>query len=115
MDDGMLPVNCVAVPPEFDFSSPRAINGQAIDHCFVGWNGRADIVWDARPLRLRMLASNSLPAAVLFVKPGTDFFCLEPVPHVNNALNLPHCSPAMPVVEPGDSFRASILLEALPA
>lgn len=112
--DDALPQRRTAIGAPFDFRVPTRVQGADIDHCYVGWQGSAAIAWQHRPLQLRILASPSLPAAVLFIRPGADAFCFEPVPHVNNALNLDRCTPAMPVVAPGGSFVASIVFEALP-
>jgi aldose 1-epimerase len=54
-----------------------------------------------------------LPSAVVFIRKGDDGFCFEPVPHINNALNLVDREPAMPVVAPGKAFCACIRLRAV--
>jgi galactose mutarotase-like enzyme len=44
---------------------------------------------------------------------GADGFCFEPVPHINNALNLVDREPAMPIVAPGKAFNASVRFRAV--
>jgi len=55
-----------------------------VDHCFDGWDGQA-VLCDGQ-LRVR-LASN-LSRLVVFTHPERDTVAIEPVSHVNNAVNL---------------------------
>jgi aldose 1-epimerase len=54
-----------------------------------------------------------LPSAVVCIRSGEAGFCFEPVPHINNALNLRESEPAMPILAPGDTFKASIRFRAV--
>jgi aldose 1-epimerase len=54
-----------------------------LDNCFDGWSGPARI----RDERLSLRLTSSLGYAVVYTPPGRDYFCVEPVSHVNNALN----------------------------
>jgi aldose 1-epimerase len=87
-----LPVEPVAVVsrPEWDFSSFRPLPNAWINNCFIGWNGRATILWEDRALALDVEARSSLSAFVLY-SPSADarFFCFEPVSHTVDAHNLP--------------------------
>ena len=111
-DDG-LPSERVKTAGAFDFSRPTPVEGCAIDHCFTGWTGPACISWLEKPYALEIAASWTLPCAVVYIKQGAEGFCFEPVPHINNALNLHDREPAMPVVAPGETFRASIHFRAI--
>lgn len=55
-----------------------------MDHCFDGWNGEA-VLSDGR-LRIRL--TSSLSRLVVFTNPARDTVAIEPVSHVNNAVNL---------------------------
>ena len=48
----------------------------------------------------------------VYTPPDQDFFCVEPVSHVPNALNLRELSPdqAMDVVQPGATLSGSITI-----
>jgi aldose 1-epimerase len=111
-DDG-LPSERVKTGGAFDFSRPTPVEGCAIDHCFTGWTGPACISWLEKPYALEIAASWTLPCAVVYIKQGAEGFCFEPVPHINNALNLHDREPAMPVAAPGETFRASIHFRAI--
>jgi len=53
-----------------------------LDNCYDGWSGPARI----RDERLTLRMNSSLQHAVVYTPPNRDFFCVEPVSHVNNAL-----------------------------
>jgi aldose 1-epimerase len=111
-DDG-LPSERVKTGGRFDFSQPKSVEGCAIDHCFTGWTGPACISWLDKPFALEITGSWTLPCAVVYIKQGAEGFCFEPVPHINNALNLHDREPAIPVIAPGETFRASIRFRAI--
>jgi len=56
---------------------------------------------------------SDLPHAVVYTPADEDYFCFEPVPHINNALN--RADGDMPIIAPGDSYTASITFRAVPA
>jgi aldose 1-epimerase len=112
-DDG-LPSVLIQPSDKFDFSQPKSVDRLAIDHCFIGWNGSAHIAWRKKSWALEITASEELPNTVVCIRDDLDGFCFEPVPHVNDALNRRHNQTAMPIVEPGAAFRASIRFRAAP-
>jgi aldose 1-epimerase len=111
--DDDLPRESVAPSGQLDFSRIVPVERADIDHCFTGWNGAARIEWPDRPLALEISSSPELRTAVVYVRSGADGFCFEPVPHINNALNLREYEPAMPIVAPRGIFSARIRFRAL--
>jgi aldose 1-epimerase len=111
-DDG-LPSEPVPASGRFDFAHGAAVERGPLDHCFTGWNGCAAIVWPGKPFALEITGSPSLSAAVVYSRSGAEGFCFEPVPHLNNALNMAGCEPAMPVMAPGAAFSSSIRFRAV--
>ena len=111
-DDG-LPNEVVKTGGKFDYCHARAVEGQDIDNCFTGCSGPAYIEWAGQPLALEIKRSRELSCAVVYIRSGAHAFCFEPVPHINNALNLRGHEPGMPIVAPGESFRASVRLRAV--
>ncbi len=107
-----LPTFSQQVSGAFDFRTAARVAGRSIDHCYSGLSGSAQIIWLDRPLALEIMSP--LPAAVVYVPLGGDAFCFEPVPHVNNALNMPGADPGMPIVAPGSSFETSVMFRAVP-
>lgn len=58
------------------------VAGLELDNCFDGWSGPARI----RDERLSLRLSSSLTHAVVYTPRERDYFCVEPVSHVNNAI-----------------------------
>ena len=55
-----------------------------VDHCFDGWNG----VVTVRDALLDITVRSNLSRLVVFTTPTRDTVAVEPVSHVNNAINL---------------------------
>ena len=53
-----------------------------LDNCFDGWRGPARI----RDEKLSLRLTSSLPHVVVYTPPERDYFCVEPVSHVSNAI-----------------------------
>jgi aldose 1-epimerase len=97
----------------FDFANASPVARGDVDHCFVGWDRMSQIAWLGRPLALEITASDALPCAVVCIQSDLDGFCFEPVPHSNDVVNRRASDYAMPVIEPGKHFTASILFRAV--
>jgi aldose 1-epimerase len=93
MDAEVLPLERVPVPPEWDFSAGRKVNGVALDTAFEGWDGRASLVWPQRRLRLDLEASQPFRHLVLYLPPGKSFFCVEPLSHTPGQVGLSSLAP----------------------
>ncbi len=109
----MLPTRLADIADGLDFSTAAAVAGRTVDHCYSEWEGSARIVWQDRSRALHI--ASDLPAATVYIPPNSDFFCFEPVPHSNDALNRADAAPAMPALAPGAAFTAQITFQAVPA
>ena len=56
----------------------------AVDHCFEGWSGPVTLRYPGH----RIAIQSDLANLVVFTHPGRDTIAVEPVSHVNNALQL---------------------------
>jgi aldose 1-epimerase len=92
-DAEVLPIERITVPPHWDFAASRKVDGMALDNCFDGWDGYAVITWPNRRLRLALEASQPFRHLVIYVPPGRDFFCVEPVSHANGLVGLSPLGP----------------------
>ncbi len=89
----------------------------AVDHCFDDWRGEAVL----RDACLRIGISANLQRLVVFTHPTRDTVAIEPVSHVNNAVNLlgqegmTAEALGLKVLLPGESMTATmtIRVEAL--
>jgi aldose 1-epimerase len=84
----------------------------ALDHCFEGWRGAALIHDEALSLRL----SASVPYLVVFTPSQKPYFCVEPVSHVNNAIQRADpTAHGLCDLAAGATLEASFGLEIAPA
>ena len=74
-----LPVRKVAQP-----GIDAGVAHLAFDNCFDGWHGAARI----RDERFSLQLSSSLDRLVVYTPPAKDYFCVEPVSHVSNAIHM---------------------------
>jgi len=84
--DDLLPAEHVAVSPWIAGAPLRST--RLLDHCHTGWGGEARL--DLGPGRpsLTLTASPELGWLHLFAPPDQDFFCVEPVSHAPDAVNM---------------------------
>ena len=85
-DPEVLPLQHLPVPPEWDFSRSRRVDGMGLDHCFDDWDGKATVTWPQRGLRLMISATEAFRHLVIYVPEGQRYFCVEPVSHANGAI-----------------------------
>lgn len=90
--------------------------GLAVDHCFDGWHGEVLLRDAAMTVRI----TSSLDHLVVFTNATRDFVAVEPVSHVNNALDMagadvPHMRQlGVCILQPGESLSASMRIETGP-
>jgi aldose 1-epimerase len=102
-DPSLLPVRAIAQP-----GIDADVAHLEFDHCFDGWRGPARI----RDEKLSLSLSSSLERVVVYTPPHDPFFAVEPVSHVNNAINM--ADPArhgLVGLAPGESITAWMQLQ----
>jgi aldose 1-epimerase len=78
------------------------------DHCFEGWTGPAHI----RDEKFSLQLTSSLPYLVVYTPHDKDYFCVEPVSHVSNAIHMADpASHGLRTLEPGASTDAWMKLD----
>ena len=111
-DADMLPTELARSPVTARLSAGVTIDSVSLDNGFTGWSGSAVIDWPEWGARLVMTAEPPLDFLTVFIPPSLPFFCVEPVSHATDALNL--SGPAAEVgrrqLAPGATLRASITL-----
>ncbi len=108
MGADQLPTHCVA-------SRGLDVDCAAldVDHCFDGWSG----VLHLRDELLHTRVSSNLHRLVVFTNDRRDFIAIEPVSHVNNAVNLAQTTQTearelgVSVLQPGESMTAQMRIE----
>jgi aldose 1-epimerase len=102
------------LPSRRDVSTGLAAECAAldIDNCFDGWSGTALLRDDLLHTRI----TSNLRRLVVFTNSTRDFIAVEPVSHVNNAMNLVDAGadPAelgLAILQPGESISARMAIE----
>jgi len=105
-----LPVRHGEVPVGWQHREPRRVAQSRLDNCFTGWGGSAEI--DAGPASLRIEASAVFRHLQVFTPSWGDFFCVEPVSHVPDAVNHPDVAvdQAMHVLGPNETLSGTVRL-----
>jgi len=84
-----------------------------VDHCFDGWSGTVHL----RDGSLYTQVTSNLGRLVVFTNATRDFVAIEPVSHVNNAINLVETTGAEPedlglqILQPGESMSAQMSIQ----
>jgi aldose 1-epimerase len=113
-DATQLPQQHVAMPPEWRFDPPQALDAIACDNVFTGWRGTATLVEPAG--RLTVLdADRACTCLVIYAPPGRDFVAVEPVTHETDAFNraaIGASRTGMRVLPPGAAFSCTMRVAA---
>lgn len=105
-DANQLPTRKVAQP-----GIDADVAHLAFDHCFEGWRGAARI----RDEKLSLKLTSSLPYLVVYTPAQRDFFCVEPVSHVSNAIHMAEpVAHGLRSLAPGQVADAWMKLEIAP-
>ena len=84
-DDTQLPVSAVAADHFGDWTAGDSLTRPSlVDNAYEGWSGRARIDGGGLSIRLEADGTDGLH---LYIPPGENFFCAEPVTHLPNAIN----------------------------
>ena len=112
-DARMLPQSRIEVPSRFDFRAAHAVADLEVDNCFAGWTGTFELEWPERRWGLRASASDVFGHLIVFTSPTRDSIAVEPVSHVNNALNLalsrvPVGDTGLVLLAPGEALEGTM-------
>lgn len=88
-NQSMLPEKIVPLQDKWNYQTLRPLGEPNLDNCFVNWQGQAMIHWPNKKLSLVLTASKTLSHLVVMTpeSPMNTFFAVEPVSHINNAIN----------------------------
>lgn len=103
-----LPLRHGAPQADWLHAQARRVSESRLDNCFTGWDGVADIL--AGPASLRIEASEAFRQLQVFTPSWADFFCVEPVSHVPDAVNRADLADdqAMHVLQPNATLGGTI-------
>ncbi len=104
-----LPEALLPVDGHWDYRTARPIAGPKIDDCYAGWDGTVQIGWPERAETLTIFAPPSLRHLVLYTPENRDYFGIEPVSNMTDAVNHPELAENGTVaLPPGGHLEATI-------
>jgi aldose 1-epimerase len=115
-DERKIPQQRAPLPAAWNFARGLPLAPLDLDHCFGGWDGRAELHWPEWDLTLLIEATPPVRHLVIYVPPGQDHFCIEPVSHVNDGFNLLERGvegTGVRVLAPGETLGAAIRLRVI--
>lgn len=106
-----LPLAHEILPTPQDWWHGSPISSRAVDTLYTNRQGALRIEWPSRRLALKIAPSQNLPHTAIYSPAGMDFFCVEPVSHVTNAVNMDDGrETGLRYISPGEAFAGSIEL-----
>ena len=83
-----------------------------VDHCYDGWDGEVRLRDEVLQVRVR----SGLTRLVVFTNPAREFVAIEPVSHVNNAVQMvaagaPAEDLGLATLQPGETMMAQMTIE----
>ncbi|MEO0549825.1 MAG: aldose 1-epimerase [Pseudomonadota bacterium] len=96
--------------PEFDLRTRKTVEDITLDHAFTVETLKQRLIWPDRTLELS--ASDLFQHLVVYVPPEEDAFCVEPISHVPNAVNMPRpkTETGLKVLKPGENLIGTVRL-----
>ncbi len=96
-----LPTEWEAIYAPPGITDPAA----AIDNIFTGRKGDITIAWPTH--KLTIMPDQDLPETIIYAPGAGDFFCIEPVSHITNAIN----TTGMHMLSPGEKWETGVTFE----
>ena len=106
-----IPERRAPLPEEWDFTGAPRVASLRMDNGFGGWSGEATIHWPESGLTVTIEAGPAFRHLVVYVPPGQDFFCVEPVSNANDGFNLHERGvdgTGVRVLEPGEGLEGEV-------
>jgi aldose 1-epimerase len=97
----------------WDHSRGQSIGAQPLDNDFFGWPGRARIESQAAPTIL-ITASRAFSSLRVFTPAAEEFFGVEPVSHLTDAINRSATGAGMLRAEPGAALAGTVSIGVEP-
>jgi aldose 1-epimerase len=104
-----LPTDSIPISDNWSYRTMRELGDPCLDNCFAGWNGTARIAYVQEKIALNIEADPLFGHLVAYVPTGRDFFAVEPVSHMNDAINRPDpAKHGLKALNPGERLMAQV-------
>jgi aldose 1-epimerase len=112
-ESGMIPNRRAPLGSGTDIRTARKVDELDLDNAFTARPANAQIAWPGTGIDVTITSSPELGHIVVYVPPGRDFFCVEPVSHSPDAINSLHETSVtgLRTLASGETLAASIVLE----
>lgn len=103
-DPETLPLHKISTPKNMDFEHGLQLRNLTLDHCFTDVSPHYSIIWEDEPNIIDIRTSENLKWAAIYIAHEDNCFCVEPISHAHNALNMDDpTSNGVVTLEPGES------------
>ncbi len=106
----------ITLPTELDFSAGRRLPERWRNNDYGGWDGRAEITWPSRGVRLVLTAEPVFGHLMLYADPARPLFCVEPQSNASGAFNraggFEDPAEGIRILEPGERMAGTVRFEA---
>jgi aldose 1-epimerase len=109
-DHDCLPRHLNLGPEPRDWWEGEAVGTRVVDTVYIGREGPLIIGWPERGLQLTIEPTANLPFTAIYSPPGADFFCVEPVSHMTDAVNRDRPDNGLVWLECGETLTVGITL-----
>ncbi len=107
-----IPFEVTSHAAPIDWWAGAPVETRNVDTGYSGRCGPLIIDWPNRDLRLSIEPDARLSETVIYIPAGEDYFCVEPVSHLTNAINRPELGGPMALLQPGEMLKASVTFKA---
>ncbi|QOL24820.1 aldose 1-epimerase [Thalassotalea sp. LPB0316] len=112
VDEQCLPTKLTHIPNGLNQQGIK-VNEVVLDNGFSDFDGYAEIQWPEFNAGVDILADQHCKVLVIFTPENEDYFCVEPVSHCTDAINLAQqgvANTGVVALAPNDSFSISMKL-----
>jgi aldose 1-epimerase len=88
VDEENMPTELVDSAKDLDDSKGLLVKGSHLDNVFTGYAGHTTLYWPEWRAKARISSSKTCQFVVLFSPKDKNFFCVEPVTHCTDAINM---------------------------
>ncbi|WP_067597807.1 aldose 1-epimerase [Altererythrobacter ishigakiensis] len=88
VDNGCLPTRLVELSEPADWWKGAPVGSRSVDTVYTGRHGPLTLIWPDIAAKATIKPSENLPFTVVYSPHGRDFFCVEPVSHETDAINM---------------------------
>jgi len=88
VDNESMPTTSGKAPKELASSEGLLISKSHLDNVFTGFSGAAIITWPEWKAKADITSSSNCKFIVVYSPEGQSYFCLEPVTHSTDAINM---------------------------